>query len=222
MNQQRGISRRRFLIVAGGALAASVLCGGSLATAGLQQPAVEFRTLSCGEEIMMEKILVAYASKCGSTGEVAAAISQALCRQGATVDVRRVQEVRDLAGYGAVVLGSAVRMGKPLSEAVKFARKHQAVLEGMPTAYFVACAAMKEDTPQSRAEASAYLDPLHKIVAPVGVGLFGGKVDHSKLSPLLRFALSRDTSGQMAEGDWRDWQTIDAWAVTLRPALLAA
>jgi menaquinone-dependent protoporphyrinogen oxidase len=222
MTEQTKISRRRFLALAGGAVMTSALCCGGLTIAGLQPPAVEFKESSCGEEIKMEKILVAYASKCGSTGEVAEAIGQALCHQGATVDVRRVQEVENLAGYGAVVLGSAIRMGKPLSEAVKFARKHQVALDEIPTAYFIACAAMKEDTPESRAEASAYLDSLRGIVAPVGVGLFGGKVDHSKLSPLLRFAVSRDASGQMAEGDWRDWQAIDAWAVALRPVLLAA
>jgi len=39
---------------------------------------------------MEDRILIAYASKCGSTGEVAQAISQVLCDAGATVDVRRV------------------------------------------------------------------------------------------------------------------------------------
>jgi menaquinone-dependent protoporphyrinogen oxidase len=221
MTQQTRISRRRFLALAGGAVMTSALCCGGLTIAGLEPSAVEFKESSCGGGKDMIRILVAYASKCGSTGEVAQAIRQALCNEGAAVDVRRVQDVKDLTGYGAVVLGSAIRMGKPLPDAVKFARKHQASLAGMPVAYFIACATMKEDTPENRAEASAYLDPLREIAAPVDVGLFGGKVDHSKLSPLLRFAVSRDASGQMAEGDWRDWQAIGDWAVGLRPALLA-
>lgn len=221
MNEHTEISRRRFLALAGGAVMASVLCCGGLAAVGLRQPAAEFPRSNCGEERKMDRILVAYASKCGSTGEVAEAVGQALCRAGAAVQVRRVQDVKDLDGYDAVILGSAVRMGKPLSEVIKFARKHRTALREVPTACFVACAAMKEDTAENRAEASTYLAPLREFISPVGEGLFGGKLDHNKLSPLLRLAASKDTSGQMAEGDWRDWQAIDTWAVGLGPALLA-
>jgi menaquinone-dependent protoporphyrinogen oxidase len=221
MTEQNLIGRRRFLTLAGGVALASVLSCAGVTAAGLHQPAVDFRAMNCGES-KMDRILVAYASKCGSTGEVAEAIGRALCHDGAAVDVRPVQDVGDLTGYGAVILGSAIRMGKPLPGAIRFIKKHQSSLGQMPTAYFVACAAMKEDTPESRAEASTYLDPLRELVAPGGVGLFGGKLDHSTLSPLLRFVASRESSGQMAEGDWRDWQAIGDWAEGLRPLLIPA
>jgi flavodoxin len=40
----------------------------------------------------MEKILISYASKSGSTGEVAEAIGHALWAAGGSVDVRRVKK----------------------------------------------------------------------------------------------------------------------------------
>ena len=72
MTDQTKITRRRFLMVAGGAIGASALCCGGLATLGPRQMAVEFAESSCRQEKEMDKrILVAYASKCGSTGGVA-------------------------------------------------------------------------------------------------------------------------------------------------------
>ena len=56
----------------------------------------------------MKKVLVTYASKCGSTAEVAQVIAERLAQQGDGVDVKPVEEVHDLAGYDAVVVGSVI------------------------------------------------------------------------------------------------------------------
>ncbi len=100
------ITRRLFLMLAGGAVGASVLYCGGLATLGLRQPAIEYIESICGkEENVEDKILVAYASRAGSTGEVAEAIGQVLCEAGAAVDVRLAKGVTDLSPYRAVVEG---------------------------------------------------------------------------------------------------------------------
>jgi hypothetical protein len=58
MDEQTRITRRRFLMLTGGAVGASVLCCGGLATLGLRQPAIEYIESSCGkEENMKDKIL---------------------------------------------------------------------------------------------------------------------------------------------------------------------
>jgi menaquinone-dependent protoporphyrinogen oxidase len=221
MTDQTKITRRRFLMVAGGAIGASALCCGGLATLGPRQMAVEFAESSCRQEKEMDnRILVAYASKCGSTGGVAEAIGQVLCDAGAAVDVRKVQDVKDIGPYQAIVIGSAVRMARVLPPALKFAKRHRASLSQIPAAYFTACLAMKDDTPENRETAAAYLDPLCQIKEPTSVGLFGGKLDYSTLAPIFRLALSRDQSGQMAEGDYRDWNAIRAWAGELVPVLI--
>ena len=169
---------------------------------------------------MSGNVLVVYGSKCGSTGEVAAAIGETLREAGVPVDVRPVKDVDDLSPYSAVVIGSAARMGRLLPEVVKFAERHRDTLKAKPTACFTVCLTLKDDTPENREKVSAYLDPLRAIAEPVSVGLFAGKLDYARLGFLLRFFMSRDRSGGLAEGDYRDWEAIRTWARELAPALV--
>jgi len=221
-DQTRKITRRRFLKLTGGIVGVTVLaCGGTVAF-GLRLPAIEFAKSSCGKEKTVgEKILIAYASRAGSTGEVAEAIGKGLCDAGVIVDVLRVQEVKDLSSYQGIVLGSAIRMGKPLPEAVSFAKKHQAALTNVPVALFSLGTTMNADTPERRTTAMSALAPLLQVMKPASVGLFGGKVDPSKLGGFLRFALSFIKEGDMAPGDHRNWEAIRAWAKDLSPLLVS-
>ena len=60
----------------------------------------------------MNKILVTYATRAGSTFEVAVLVAEVLRAAGATVDVKYVTAVHELEGYDAVVVGSSIRMGR--------------------------------------------------------------------------------------------------------------
>ena len=174
MGERKQITRRRFLTLAGGAVGATAVSCGGLAVLGTRQPAVEFAKSSCGSEDEMGKgVLVAYASRCGSTGEIAETIGQALCERGAAADVRLAKEVTDICEYRAVMVGSAVRAGHGLPEAVDFVKAHQEALGGMPMGYFLACLTMMEDTEEARREAAAYLDPVRELVEPVIRRLLG-------------------------------------------------
>src|SRR4030066_1705558 len=65
-----------------------------------QAAKVEFPESSCGlEKKTGKKVLVAYASYCGTTGGVAEAIGNVLCNRGAVGDVRLVKNVGDLSSY---------------------------------------------------------------------------------------------------------------------------
>jgi menaquinone-dependent protoporphyrinogen oxidase len=214
-------TRRRFLLIAAGAVGATMLVGGGALAVGLQEPPLELPNASYGkEDAMGQRILVAYASKCGSTGETAQTIAEVLSQSGIAVDVRLAKEVKELSPYRAVVLGSAVRMGRLLGEVEEFAKTNQSALSNLPTAYFTLCTTMKEDTPANRETVTGYFASLRAIKEPVALGLFAGKVDHSTLPPLWRFFASRDKSGAMAEGDYRDWPAIHAWAAQVGSALV--
>ncbi len=165
---------------------------------------------------MNEKMLVAYATRTGTTGEVAEAIGEVLEENGAVVDVRNVKDVDDLASYRAVVLGSAIRAGNLMPEAVKFVKANQEALRQMPVAYFVVCATLQEDTEENRQTVAAYLDPLRELVEPVEEGLFAGAIDSSKLSFPLRLILK---VMKAEDGDWRDWDVIRAWAADVYSSL---
>ncbi len=162
---------------------------------------------------MNKKILVAYASKCGSTAEVAKTIGQVLSESGAAVEVRAAHEVKTINAYDAVVMGTAIRMGRPVGEITNFAKKFNKELAELPTAVFSLGLAMKQDTPENRAEAEKSISPLlDQLTSKKSTALFGGKFDLQTLSPLFRFMLSKDTSGAMEEGDYRDWNAIHTWA----------
>ncbi|MCP4541927.1 MAG: flavodoxin [Chloroflexi bacterium] len=168
---------------------------------------------------MDKKILVAYATAAGSTGEVAEVIGKAMTDGGAAVDVRQVKEVTVVSEYHAVVLGTGIRAGQVYREAAAFVETHQQALSQMPVAYFVVCATMGENTEKSCAEASAYLDQLQEktpAVEPVDKGLFGGVMDYGRLPLVLRLIIK---AMKKPEGDWRDWEAIRTWATNLRPML---
>jgi menaquinone-dependent protoporphyrinogen oxidase len=56
-------------------------------------------------------VLVTYASKHGSTKEIAERIAATLRRSGIETDLQPVEAVRDVEPYAAVVLGSAIYYG---------------------------------------------------------------------------------------------------------------
>ena len=208
----KAVSRRKFLKIAGVSVGAGTLACSGLGMLAIHQPKIEIVKTSCGTEDAMKKGIVVYASRCGSTGEIAQAIGQELCQNGLSVDIRRVQEVRDLSPYDFVVLGSAVRNGKLYDEVLNFARKHRHDLSRVPTAYFFSGITMNTDTPEHRQTAMSVLEPLVQIQKPAGVGLFGGKIDPTKLPPMWRFMLSWVKEGDMAPGDHRNWEAIRSWA----------
>ena len=164
------------------------------------------------------KILVAYATKAGSTAEVAAEIGRVIeSKGGCQVDVRPVGKLNGVDGYDAVVIGSAIRAGKWLPEATKFVEKHRDALGRVPVALFTVCLTMKDDTEENRRTVAAYLDPVREVVQPVEMGLFAGVMDYSKLPFILRLMMKAMKSPQ---GDFRDWEAIRAWADNICPLLL--
>ena len=215
--EELGMSRRDFLLLSAGAICTSILCHEIVAAAS-EKPGSEFiESTSQKDGRMKKRVLISYASRCGSTGGVAEAMGQVLCGMGASADIRFVGNVNDLSPYHAVIVGSAIRRGKWLPEAVGFVKDNQDILGRLPTAYFVVCLTMKENTVENRSTVMTYLDPVRKEapkIQPVAVGLFPGAVDFSKLSFVDKTILK---AKGVSEGDYRDWSAVKAWASAVGP-----
>jgi len=169
---------------------------------------------------MAGKILVVYATKFGSTKEVAEKIGDVIRIKNIPVDVRKVSSVKDLSKYSAIILGTPIRMGKPISEAMSFIKKYETGLNAVPVAFFSVGLYMKEDTPDTREKAIQCMEPVLELVTkPVSIGLFGGKIDYNTMPVILRWMFLKDKSGQLSEGDWRNWESITSWIEEILPEL---
>jgi menaquinone-dependent protoporphyrinogen oxidase len=153
------------------------------------------------------KILIAYASKHGSTQQVADVVAAALEPSGVEVEVRPVHAVEDPGAYDAVVLGAPLYMGRWHREANGFVRRHRKALERLPVAIFAL--GPVDGKPDSWEGAQKQLDralaALPQIDA-VDVRVFGGAIKPEE----LRFPFTH-----MPAADAREWVAIRAWGAGL-------
>lgn len=133
------------------------------------------------------------------------------------MDVKPIKKVQSIDTYRGVVLGSAIRRGAVLPEMTDFVKTYKDNLSKIPTAYFIVCMIIRENTETNRKTADSYLDPLRAEVTPVDTGIFIGKLEYSKLNFVDAFVVEHIIG--TPEGDLRDWQQINDWAANLLPKL---
>jgi menaquinone-dependent protoporphyrinogen oxidase len=169
---------------------------------------------------MSNKILIAYASRSGSTMEIAEAIGKTLRENRTQVDVIPMQGVKDLASYKAVIVGSPIRKSKWLPEAVQFVRTHQETLRHKPLAMFTVCITLAmSNSEQYRSAVAGWTAPVRALIRPLSEGLFAGMLDFNKLPFSFDTLKLRATvaAGIFPRGDHRDWNAVRAWAESLKP-----
>ena len=159
---------------------------------------------------MTANILVTYASKYGATAEIAAKIGEVLKQAGLSPEIKATDEVNDLSSYEAVVLGSAVYMGRWLKHATKFLKANRKALAAMPVWIFSSGPTGEGDPVeilrgwQHPGSIKASLDQIK----PREVVVFHGNVEVEKISAIERKILENVGAGT---GDFRDWEAIQAW-----------
>lgn len=175
---------------------------------------------------MKTRVLVAYASKYGSTKEVAESIAETLRENDLTVDLEPMKKVQSLEEYSAVVLGAPLYMVHWHKDAHKFLSWHREALTNLPVAVFAL--GPLNDKEEDWKEVRSQLDKeLAKFpwLRPVAIEVFGGKFDPEKLGfpDNLIARLPASPIHNMPASDIRDWAEIRAWASSLasrfQPAL---
>jgi menaquinone-dependent protoporphyrinogen oxidase len=157
---------------------------------------------------MNDQILITYATRAGSTAGIAAAIGENLGKKGFRVDVRPIKDKPALDGYQAVILGSAIRMGSWLPEAVKYIEDNQARLKSMPVVLFSVHMLNTGEDQTSCSNRRAYFDKVRPFLDNPEEICFQGVMDYAKLSFLDKL-IAKMVNAE--EADHRNWEKIRAW-----------
>jgi menaquinone-dependent protoporphyrinogen oxidase len=163
---------------------------------------------------MSRTVLVAYASKRGTTREVAERVASTLISQGLEVELRAADAVATLDGVDAVVLGGGLYMGRLHADARRFLEHHRRRLAELPLAVFAMGpgSIREKDIAGSRKQLDHALAKVSEL-RPVEITIFGGALDPSK----LHFPFNR-----MPAYEARDWDAIEAWGVRVAEAFAGA
>jgi len=155
------------------------------------------------------RVVVTAATRHGATREIADAIAASLARRGIDAESRPLEELRDdLGGYDAIVLGSAVYMGRWLKPASRFARANVATLAAMPVWLFSSGPLGPSDRRLPEGEPIDVCE-LVKLTGAHAHRVFAGRLERRR----LRFAERAAAKAVHApEGDYRDWEQIDGFA----------
>ena len=162
------------------------------------------------------RVLVAVASKHGSTDEIAKVIGSELATCGLDVSVVAVQDVQTIDEYDAVVLGSAIHMGQWMKPAKEFAAREASTLGSRPVWLFSSGPVTdrsKPDDPADRRQG----DQIAESLAAREHRVFRGRLDKSGLSMTER-ALVR--IAKAPSEDQRDWEAIRLWAAEIGATLI--
>ena len=162
-------------------------------------------------------ILVAYASKHGSTEGIATALAKRLHDRGHESAARPVDQVDDVAGIDALVLGSAVYAGSWMKDATSFAERHAEAVREVPVWLFSSGPLGEQVIDED--EQPRQLAELRELLSPRGHEIFFGALDRSKLSFPERMIVK---AVKAPDGDFRDWTAIDAWADRIADELEAS
>lgn len=174
---------------------------------------------------MQSSVLIAYATRGGSTAEVARAMGAAMQDAGVAVEVLAVNQVNSLAGREAMILGAPLYMGRFPKEFHRFLHLHHEALQGMHPWVFAVGPTRNQpkDFEGARHQAEKQLS-RYAWLHPEELHVFGGRWSTQNLpfpfSLLLR--LPGNPLAKIPAEDIRDWEGIKQWAIgiarRIRPA----
>jgi len=168
-----------------------------------------------------QRILVVYASKHGATKGIAERIATTLLGLGHRVDLRAAHDLVDVTEYDAFVIGSAIHVECWLRDASEFVARNIDHLTGRPVWLFSSGPLGTGTTDAAGRDLRLVSVPtdvteLVQIIHPRDHHVFFGALDPARLRPsekaVRRLPAAR---GLMPEGDFRNWEEIDAWARTV-------
>jgi menaquinone-dependent protoporphyrinogen IX oxidase len=190
---------------------------------------------------MSKNVLVVYATKSGSTADVARFIGEILIEAGAQVAVESVKGAENIETYDAVLIGSPIINGKCMPEVKKFVRTHSPPLSQKTVAYFITCMRLSQVAGDAQPDVPIFVDPvfgdpkpksemtfpekghpvtmyikailgISKDIKPVSVSFFRGVLDYSTIGFIMTLLFKIMARVDGLEpGDYRNWDAIRLW-----------
>jgi menaquinone-dependent protoporphyrinogen oxidase len=193
------------------------------------------------------RVLVAYATRHGSTAEVADWIAEEVRAAGADVDVAPAAAVPKIQRYAAIVLGGPMIRGWH-RDACRFLKRHAGELADKPTALFITAASLTETgeeqaggvpltkdpwlvkeprNPSKLTYKENYARPAHYLedvfraapaLQPQSIAFFAGSLDLSTMNLFEKLFVMLVV--RATPGDARNQKAVRAWAQEITPRLL--
>lgn len=185
------------------------------------------------------RVLVAYATRHGSTVKVAETVAAELRAAGCEAEIRPVADAPSAAGYDAIVVGGPMILGWH-KQAVKFVNAEGHTLASVPAAYFITAASLTDDgtdvvdgvpivkdpwlakkpnPPGKLSRRQRYALPSHYLgdvlrktspARPRQVAFFAGSIDLTKMNILEKLFVMLVIGA--SPGDGRHWDAVGEWA----------
>jgi menaquinone-dependent protoporphyrinogen oxidase len=163
----------------------------------------------------VSRVLVTAASRHGATHEIAEAIAAGLARRGVEADTRRAEDLTELDGYDAYVIGSAVYVGRWLAAARDLVEAHAETLAMRPVWMFSSGPLGPPEALKPEGD-PVDADDMIQAAGAVEHRVFAGRLDRSLLGLAEKAVV---VAVRAPEGDFRDWEAIDGYAAEIAERL---
>jgi len=191
---------------------------------------------------MSKNVLVTYATKSGSTIEVARSIGNTLSNAEIQVTVKPVDEIENIEVYDAVLIGSPIINGKCMKEVKNFVKAHNSSLSQKQVAYFITCMRLSQMADKPIPDVPIFVDPafgnpkprnemnfpekshpvsmylrailtMSKDIKPVNIAFFRGVLDYSTIGFIMTLLFKLMAKVDgLVPGDYRNWEAIQSWS----------
>ncbi len=156
----------------------------------------------------MTRILILYATKQGQTRKIAEGLASELRHSGhipCLYDLKNPPPEEELKNAQAIVLGAPVHAGGYPKEALRWAQKHNEILNRRPSAFFSVCLGIMQQDPLVQQEEKEIARKFFKESGwhPELWDIFAGAVPYSRYNWLLKWIMRRIV--RKAGGDALDW-----------------